>query len=162
MLQNLELANCSLVGGLPATYVTLAGLTALDLSDNQLGGTLPALPFASLVKLAVLNLSGNAFEGPLPALWLGMAAVQVIDVSRNALTGPGLPAEWEFLVAGEVRKLQQLRLSPGNPCMAVSNETVQSASGGACVVVPSIDAATANMQGKCAVIFEQQPDGCPP
>lgn len=162
-LQSLHLANCSLTGGVPTTYVTLTDLAALDLSGNSLGGALPALPFASLGKLAALNLSGNAFEGPLPPLWYGMAGAEVIDVSQNALSGPGFPSEWGVPVAGNGIKLQQLRLSPGNPCMTVSTATVVEASGGACMLVTSVAAARAvNRQGRCAVVYEQQPGRCVP
>lgn len=49
-------------------------------------GTLPP-SYGRLTKLRQLGLWGNRLRGPLPAAWSGMAALQTLDLSVNALTG---------------------------------------------------------------------------
>ncbi|EFN55885.1 hypothetical protein CHLNCDRAFT_145502 [Chlorella variabilis] len=68
---------------------------AVDLSRNQLSGTLSSLEAglgdAPPFHLQLLNLSGNAFTGTLPPSWLRDDAwpiIHYIDVSKNDLEGP--------------------------------------------------------------------------
>jgi Leucine-rich repeat (LRR) protein len=64
----------------------LTALTAIDLSDNALEGSIPAL-IGKLVSLHVLNMSHNTFTGEIPHLFGGMAALESLDLSSNMLSG---------------------------------------------------------------------------
>ncbi|KAL6857261.1 hypothetical protein ACP4OV_018643 [Aristida adscensionis] len=64
----------------------LTTLTAIDLSNNRLEGTIPK-SIGRLVSLRVLNLSHNAFTGRIPAQLGGMIALESLDLSCNQLSG---------------------------------------------------------------------------
>ncbi|KAL6857260.1 hypothetical protein ACP4OV_018642 [Aristida adscensionis] len=73
-------------------------LTAIDLSDNKLEGTIPE-SIGKLISLHVLNLSHNAFTGRIPAQLGGMIALESLDLSCNQLSGeiPQQLADLTFL-----------------------------------------------------------------
>ena len=66
---------------------------ALDLSDQQLAGNLPATAFV-LPKLESLNISHNRFKGNLGVLGRTLPALTTLDASYNGFTDvlPTLPA----------------------------------------------------------------------
>ena len=64
-------------------------MSYLNLSDNAIGGKLPA-NFSSLFKnLTVLSLRGNYFSGEVPS---GFGSIEVLDLSANLFNG-SLPAD---------------------------------------------------------------------
>ncbi|CAA0825397.1 Leucine-rich receptor-like protein kinase family protein [Striga hermonthica] len=85
VLTELDLSGNNLSG--PITTITSTTLHTLNLSSNVLSGELPALTGGC----AVIDLSSNQFEGNLTRL-LKWGNVQVLDLSRNRLTGP-IPEE---------------------------------------------------------------------
>jgi Leucine-rich repeat (LRR) protein len=64
----------------------LTTLTAIDLSNNALEGSIPA-SIGKLVSLRALNMSHNSFTGEIPHLFGGMAALESLDLSSNILSG---------------------------------------------------------------------------
>ena len=78
----------------------------LDLSDNNMTGSLPA-EIRNLKSLKILNISHNQFTG-LPAEVGQLKNLEVLNISYNNLTG--LPNE-----IGNLRKLKTLDIS-GNHC----------------------------------------------
>ena len=60
--------------------------TSLDLSYNNLGGSLPA-DLESLIGLYSLNLAHNNFTGNIPKTVAQMKSLEVIDLSHNTLNG---------------------------------------------------------------------------
>lgn len=78
-------------------------VTALDLSDNQLSGNLPA-NLGDLASLERLSLANNQLSGPLPASLVALAELQVLDLADNDLQG-SLPAE-----LGSLTRLQTLQV----------------------------------------------------
>ena len=64
----------------------LTTLTAIDLSNNRLEGTIPE-SVGRLVSLRVLNMSHNGFTGEIPTQLGGVADLESLDLSCNQLSG---------------------------------------------------------------------------
>ena len=84
-----NLAGKGLKGSLPqgaSDYSSLSTLTLLDLSNNQLTGSLP--PLGSLTALQTLELMQNSFSGPLPDL-AGFNSLTAANFQENQFSGEG-------------------------------------------------------------------------
>ena len=103
-ITRLDLSNNQLHGSLPESLGNLADLQVLDLSDNQLSRSLPE-SLGNLTNLQVLDLSRNQLSDALPASLGELASLQVLKLHSNQLGGP-LP---EGL--GNLGELEQLDLS---------------------------------------------------
>jgi len=68
------------------TLENLSILRELDISDNQLSGTIP-VAIEQLKNLKRLNLSGNNFYGEVPFSFSNLSTLYVLDLSRNNVTG---------------------------------------------------------------------------
>ncbi len=80
------LSDNTLTGTVPNSFSALLVLSHLDLSRNQLSGTLSSL--ASLTGLKDLYLSDNRFTGSIPEVLLSSASLRVLTLFKNSLTGP--------------------------------------------------------------------------
>ena len=94
-LQILYLANNRLTGSILQLGSLVSGerisaLKLLDLSYNNLSGSLPHIMPPSL---SVLNLSNNAFVGSLPSSWSMLQNMTELRLDNNQLTG-ALPQAW--------------------------------------------------------------------
>lgn len=69
----------------------LALMTGIDLSMNQLSGTIP-LPLGFLRQLKSLNLSHNRLVGPIPENFMYLHDMESLDLSYNQLNG-SLPVQ---------------------------------------------------------------------
>ncbi|KAJ6790757.1 putative leucine-rich repeat receptor-like protein kinase [Iris pallida] len=85
----------------------LSLVTALDLSGNNLYGTIPR-EFGSLRGLMSLNLSGNHLNGEIPKEVGLMQSLESLDLSRNDLSG-AIPSTMTYLTF-----LSYLNLSSNN------------------------------------------------
>uniref|UniRef100_A0ACD5YR61 Uncharacterized protein n=1 Tax=Avena sativa TaxID=4498 RepID=A0ACD5YR61_AVESA len=86
-LRYLNLSHNSLSGGLRPELVSSSNITILDVSFNQLNGTLHGLP--SSTPLQVLNISSNLFAGQFPStIWRAMENLIALNASNNSFTGP--------------------------------------------------------------------------
>ncbi|MQM01606.1 hypothetical protein Taro_034362 [Colocasia esculenta] len=105
-LKTLELrSNQALASEVPAGLAGLSNLQSLVLTENRLTGELPQ-ELGNLIRLRRLVLSGNQLSGQIPASFgHKMTELLILDVSRNALTGP-LPS-----TLGGLRSLLKLDLS---------------------------------------------------
>jgi len=74
---------------LPSSVLGRTDLQELDVSDNRIGGALPA-EIGRLTALRILDASGNAMTG-VPAEVGRLSELRRLDLSDNALTG--LPHE---------------------------------------------------------------------
>jgi hypothetical protein len=83
-LVKLDLANCQLNGVIPTGLPLFVNLQHLDVSGNQVTGSIPEL--ASLVALTSIDLSGNDISGDIPELD-GLAALQNLNLGNNELVG---------------------------------------------------------------------------
>lgn len=104
-LKYLNLAHNFIHGALPAEVTTLIGqLIAVDVSGNQLSGTIPTA-IGNSMTLSYLSMANNAFTGLIPKSFGDMPALETLDLSGNNLTGP-IPAE-----IGNLQHLRILNLS---------------------------------------------------
>ena len=67
--ENTQCVCANLGGPLPDSWSGMKNLEYLDLSRNQLNGTLPSSWGSSLTRLQNLDLFGNFFQGTLPPEW---------------------------------------------------------------------------------------------
>ncbi|XP_028085788.1 receptor-like protein 7 [Camellia sinensis] len=138
-----RVAYNGLTGELPPLICRLSSLHFLDLSNNNLTGTiLPCLSNFS-DSLEVLNLQGNNFQGPIPHSYNRGSKLKMIDLSDNKLQGkvPGSLAnctELEFLDLsnnliddafplwlGDLTKLQVLILRSNKFYGAIENPKIK-------------------------------------
>ncbi|KAD5962005.1 hypothetical protein E3N88_13478 [Mikania micrantha] len=82
-LRFLNLSSNEIQGMLPNMTLVFERYPGMDLSYNQLEGTMPVLPS----KLAALNLSGNKFSGTLSFLCQIDASLTFLDLSNNLFSG---------------------------------------------------------------------------
>ncbi len=82
----LELSGNNLSGTLPASLGSLTSLTTLDLSDNRLSGTIPDL--GALSSLTTLNLGDNQVSGTIPDWLSSLTSLTTLNLRDNGLTGP--------------------------------------------------------------------------
>ena len=87
---DLELSSNNLRGTLPADLGTLSNLSTLDLSDNQLSGTIPDL--SALIGLMTLNLRDNQLSGTIPDWLSSLLSLTTLNLGENRLTG-AIPEE---------------------------------------------------------------------
>ncbi|KAM0822844.1 hypothetical protein ACQ4PT_071249 [Festuca glaucescens] len=81
-LIKMSLRNCSLQGGIP-DLSGLPGLGYLDLSWNQLTGSIPTNRLAS--NITTIDLSHNFLNGTIPANFSGLPNIQFFDFQNNSL-----------------------------------------------------------------------------
>ncbi|XP_030476917.2 receptor-like protein EIX2 [Syzygium oleosum] len=70
-------------------------LTDLDLSRNDLNGTIP-LSIGNMSTLTTLVISNNYLSGKIPRFWSNLPFLYILDISNNSLSGP-IPSEVGFL-----------------------------------------------------------------
>ncbi|RLN23902.1 putative leucine-rich repeat receptor protein kinase family protein [Panicum miliaceum] len=102
-LQQLQLSVNKLSGTVPSELAPCGNLTDLELDNNQLIGSIPAV-LGSLPSLRMLNLWANQLTGTIPPELGRCASLETLDLSNNALTGP-IPQAWKagFLDLGSNR-----------------------------------------------------------
>lgn len=83
---SLVLPNAMLLGKINGDLGFIKHLRHLDLSGNQLNGTLPASLF-NASDLRVLSLSDNQISGEIPDLFGKISGLEVVNLSDNALVG---------------------------------------------------------------------------
>ena len=92
-LPQLGMLNASknlLTGSLPWELSNLRSLQTLDLHENNFSGAIPTLNTAFLVSL---DLSSNQLNGTLPYAFGGLNNLAMLNLSRNFLTGD---VSWQF------------------------------------------------------------------
>ena len=96
-LKNLNLSHNQISGSLPNNIGNFGLLESFDISSNNFSGDIPA-PISSLISLRVLKLNQNGFEMSIPSGIAGCHFLVKIDLSSNKLSG-SLP---EFLMTSVV------------------------------------------------------------
>ncbi|KAL1542389.1 hypothetical protein AAHA92_26490 [Salvia divinorum] len=114
----LFLANNSLTGVIPTSICNISQLVVLDLSFNNLNGSIPRCLLEDSPDLAVLNIRGNNIGGVIPDAMTGNCSLKTFDVSDNNLGGkiPKFLASCEELV---VMNVGNNNFDGNFPCMAL-------------------------------------------
>ncbi len=91
LLTALELPDNGLAGTLPPAVGDFLDLKRLDLGGNALTSRLPP-DLGNLTELEALDLSGNRFSGPVPRDLAMIGGLERLDLSNNELAGalPGI------------------------------------------------------------------------
>ncbi|PWA93483.1 receptor like protein 1 [Artemisia annua] len=109
MLQSLYLRNNSFGGSIRMPSYRDFQLAYLDMSDNEIMGSIPGNIGRFLPFIVFLNLSGNALSGVLPSSVANMSALNILDLSNNEISGE-VPQELLKESAISVLKLSHNRL----------------------------------------------------
>uniref|UniRef100_A0A1S4CBZ3 Protein STRUBBELIG-RECEPTOR FAMILY 3-like n=1 Tax=Nicotiana tabacum TaxID=4097 RepID=A0A1S4CBZ3_TOBAC len=106
-LQTIDLSNNQIGGTLPSNLpVTLQNIF---LSDNKLMGSIPS-SLSSLSQLSAMSLNGNQLSGEIPDSFQGLTALVNLDLSSNSLSG-ALPSSVGNLSSLTTLRLQNNQLS---------------------------------------------------
>ncbi|XP_077227381.1 probably inactive leucine-rich repeat receptor-like protein kinase At5g48380 [Tasmannia lanceolata] len=84
---NIRLSNMGLKGKFPPGIENCTSLTGLDLSSNDLSGSLPESISRMIPFVTTLDLSYNAFSGQVPANLSNCTYLNVLNLQRNQFTG---------------------------------------------------------------------------
>ena len=103
-LARLQLIGHGLVGNIPSEIGTLHKLTFLDLSLNEINGSIPS-EIRSLKNLETLNLARNRLVGAIPSSLGGLTNLAYLYLNSNDISG-SIPEE-----IGRLKNLIQLNLS---------------------------------------------------
>ncbi|KAH7677104.1 Leucine-rich repeat protein [Dioscorea alata] len=82
-----SLSNNRLTREVPSSICQATNLRILDLSYNNLNGSIPACLMESLTELLVLRAQGNQFQGAIPQQISSRCALQKINLHGNNLEG---------------------------------------------------------------------------
>jgi Leucine-rich repeat (LRR) protein len=102
-VSSLNLSSNQLSGTIPMQLSYLTELQTLNLSSNQISGTIPK-ELGTLTKLTEFDLGANQLSGSIPADLGGLTNLTELDLSSNLLTGP-IPT-----VLGDLTNLTRLDL----------------------------------------------------
>lgn len=92
-LQVLDLSNNNLTGSIPNWIFTNEAIFYLDLSNNSFRGSLLELMWFCKSNLSLLNISMNQFEGKLPSnISLVFPNLKSLDASHNIISGDVPPS----------------------------------------------------------------------
>ncbi|KAL3786582.1 hypothetical protein ACHAW5_004747 [Stephanodiscus triporus] len=131
-LVNLDVSNCSLRGYVPGHFFEMAGLEVLDMSENEIGGSLPALAANAsggdgldflVGVLKYLSLHTNDITGSIPSSIGNLRRLTTLDLSQNRLTG-SIPSE-----IGDLLDLDVLFLGNNNFTGSIVPEWVRNLTG---------------------------------
>ncbi|WVZ91713.1 hypothetical protein U9M48_037846 [Paspalum notatum var. saurae] len=108
-LTHVDLSDNDLHGSIPASIFSLSMLSYLDLSSNQLTGEIPS-EIGSLQNLTMLALSFNNLTGPIPSNLANLTMLRDLVLHQNMLSG-AIPMEIGRLVHLRVLSISSNTLS---------------------------------------------------
>ncbi|XP_011014920.1 PREDICTED: probable LRR receptor-like serine/threonine-protein kinase At1g53430, partial [Populus euphratica] len=85
-LEKIDLSNNQLHGSIPVTMGSLSSLYYIDLSTNFFKGSIPS-SLVNLLSLQYLDLSANFLSGSIPLSLGNLSSLQVLDLRNNMLSG---------------------------------------------------------------------------
>ncbi|XP_021827499.1 probable LRR receptor-like serine/threonine-protein kinase At4g36180 [Prunus avium] len=101
----LHLSSNQIEGPIPST---LSQASYLDLSNNNISGSLSFLCASADMSLTYLNLSSNSLSGELPDCWSHLDTLVMLDLSNNSFSGK-IPKTIGSLLRMETLKLRSNR-----------------------------------------------------
>ncbi|CAD5322694.1 unnamed protein product [Arabidopsis thaliana] len=101
-----EASNNAFTGTLPSSLFNIPPLIRLDLSDNQLNGTLHFGNISSPSNLQYLIIGSNNFIGTIPRSLSRFVNLTLFDLSHSNIQGPV-----DFSIFSHLKSLDDLRLS---------------------------------------------------
>ncbi|KAM3334414.1 hypothetical protein ACQJBY_029063 [Aegilops geniculata] len=96
MILSLRLGNLGLQGAFPQGLQDCAGMTGLDLSNNNFLGPIPQDISRQVPYLTSLDLSYNIFSGSIPQNISNMTYLDVLNLEHNQLSGQ-IPPQFDLL-----------------------------------------------------------------
>ncbi|KAH9714634.1 protein kinase domain-containing protein [Citrus sinensis] len=85
-LEEFQMYNCNVSGGIPEEIRNLSNLTLIDLGGNKLNGSIP-ITLSKLQKLQGLGLENNKLEGSIPDDICRLAELFRLELGGNKLSG---------------------------------------------------------------------------
>ncbi|KAJ0027800.1 hypothetical protein Pint_34909 [Pistacia integerrima] len=110
-----SVSNNSLTGVIPETICNSAYLQVLDLSDNNLNGTIPTCLIQKIENLGVLNLRRNNLIGTIPDAFPGNCGLQTLNLNGNQVEG-SVPKSLANCTTLEVLDLGNNQITDNFPC----------------------------------------------
>ncbi|KAE8663657.1 Protein BRASSINOSTEROID INSENSITIVE 1 [Hibiscus syriacus] len=86
-LVELDLSSNNLSGTIPSGFASCLSLESFDVSTNNFTGKLPIEIFQNMSSLKKLGLAFNYFSGPLPESLSSLFNLEVLDLSSNKFSG---------------------------------------------------------------------------
>nr|GMD72252.1 probably inactive leucine-rich repeat receptor-like protein kinase At5g48380 [Ipomoea batatas] len=120
---SIDLSDMGLRGPFPLGIQRCSSLTGLDLSGNQLNGTIPSDVGNIISTVTTLDLSSNRFSGEIPASLATCTYLNFLKLDDNQLTGQ-IPPEF-----GLLRRIKEFSVSNNRltgPVPIFSRSTSQS------------------------------------
>ncbi|XP_047977305.1 receptor-like protein 6 [Salvia hispanica] len=112
------LADNSLTGVIPTSLCSISGLEVLDLSFNDLNGSIPRCLLEENSVLRGLNIRGNNISGVIPDAMRGNCVLGAFDVSDNNLGGK-IPKSLENCNELSVMNVGNNNFDGNFPCKAL-------------------------------------------
>lgn len=120
-----SLANSSLTGTIPASLCNAIYLQVLDLSDNNLRGSIPPCLLANVTtSLGVLNLRRNGILGYIADAFSLNCSLKTLDLSNNKLGGR-IPSSMANCKALEVVNVGNNNIDGTFPCWLKNSSSLR-------------------------------------
>ncbi|EEF29208.1 serine/threonine-protein kinase bri1, putative [Ricinus communis] len=87
-LIQLDLSSNNLSGSIPSSFAACTSLQSFDISINNFAGELPINTIFKMSSLKNLDFSYNFFIGGLPDSFSNLTSLEILDLSSNNLSGP--------------------------------------------------------------------------
>ncbi|KAK7389345.1 hypothetical protein VNO78_24258 [Psophocarpus tetragonolobus] len=120
----LSLSNNTLHGNIPTFLCNASYLEVLDLSINNISGTIPSCLMKMSKTLRVLNLRNNSITGPIPDTFPASNALRTLDLHQNKLDGK-IPKSLANCIALEVLDLGRNNIADVFPCFLKNISTLR-------------------------------------
>ena len=102
-LKEFYMSNCNVSGGILEEITNLTNLTAINLGDNKLNGSIP-ITLGKLQKLQYLGLENNKLEGSIPDGICCSVELYKLELGGNKLSG-SIPACFSNLASLRILSL---------------------------------------------------------
>jgi len=112
----LDFSRNTFRGSIPASLCNASFLSLLDLSHNNISGTIPSCLFETGGNLEVLNLRKNSLMGPVPSKISGGCSLRTLDLNQNKLDGK-IPKYLSNCTSLQVLDLGQNKITDVFPCL---------------------------------------------